>query len=421
MIWLYNIILLIAIIVSSPYWIVKLLFSSKWRAGFRQRLGFNLPRQSEPAIWLHAASVGEVKIAVALVQKIKQRRISLPVILSVITPAGFTQAQAQLAGQAVVVFAPLDLPFMVSRFIKIMNPAVLGIIETELWPNLITVAAKRRVKIILLNGRVSDKSYPAYQKYQFLFRALLQRLDYACVQTEEDQERFMALGLKEGLITVSSSVKYDLEVALEIPPETVREKFRLQSSAVVWVAGSTREGEETILLAAYQIIKKQVPGLKLVLAPRHLERVPEIEKLLTVNKITYSLSSKIQENNASFDCLVIDRMGELLKAYAIAEVVFVGGSLLDFGGQNILEPAALAKAVVFGPYMGNFKESAGYLLKQNAVIQVNNPEELIERVKFLLTHKEPARQMGILAQASLALKKGALVKNIEAMERLLAI
>lgn len=421
MIWLYNIILLIGIIASFPYWIVKLLFSGTWRTGFRQRLGFNLPRQLKPTIWLHAASVGEVKIAAALVKKIRQLRISLPVILSVITPAGLAQAKAQLAGQAEVVFAPLDLPFTVGRFIKRMNPAVLGIIETELWPNLITVAAKKRVKIILLNGRLSDKSYPVYQKYQLLFRTLLQRLDYACVQTEEDKERFMALGLNKGLITVSSSIKYDFEVELKIPAETIRKEFQLQSSDVVWVAGSTRAGEEAILLSAYQIIKEQVPGLKLVLAPRHLERVPEIERLLTENKIAYFLSSKIKENNASFECLVLDRMGELLKAYAIADVVFVGGSLLDFGGQNILEPAALAKAVVFGPYMGNFKESAGYLLKQNAVAQVKNLTELIERVEFLLTHKEPARQMGILAQQSLARKKGAVDKNIEAMERLLAV
>jgi 3-deoxy-D-manno-octulosonic-acid transferase len=380
-----------------------------------------VPQQSNPAIWLHAASVGEVKIAVALVKKISQQRISLPVIVSVITSAGLEQAKAQLASQAEVVFAPLDLPFTVRRFIKKINPKVLGIIETELWPNLITVAAKRRVKIILLNGRLSDKSYPAYQKYQLLFRTILQRLDYACVQTEEDKERFMALGLKEGLIAVSSSIKYDFEVELEISPETIRQEFRLQSSAVVWVAGSTRAGEEAILLKAYRIIKEQVPGLKLVLAPRHLGRVPEIEKLLTENKIAYCLSSTSKENSASFECLVIDKMGELLKAYSVAEVVFVGGSLVDFGGQNILEPAALAKPVVFGPYMGNFKESAGYLLKQNAVVQVKNLTELIERVEFLLTHQETARQMGILARQSLARKKGAVDKNIEAMERLLAV
>ncbi|MBI5554346.1 MAG: 3-deoxy-D-manno-octulosonic acid transferase [Elusimicrobia bacterium] len=421
MIWLYNIILLIAIVVSSPYWIVNLLFSGTWRTGFRQRLGFNLPLQLKPTIWLHAASVGEVKIAAALVKKIRQRRIPLPVIVSVITPAGFEQAKVQLAGRAEVVFAPLDLSFTVSRFIKKMNPAVLGIIETELWPNLIAVAAQRGVKIILLNGRLSDKSYPVYQKYQFLFRTLLQRLDYACVQTEEDKERFMTLGLREGLITVSSSIKYDFEVELAIPLETIRKEFQLQDSAVVWVAGSTRKGEEAILIEAYQIIKEQVPGLKLVLAPRHIERVREIEKLLTENKVTYFLTSKIKKNSASFECLVIDRRGELLKAYAIAEVVFVGGSLVDFGGQNILEPAALAKAVVFGPYMGNFKESAGDLLKQSAVVQVKNLTELIERVEFLLTHQESARQMGILAQQSLTRKKGAVDKNIEAMERLLAV
>lgn len=419
--FLYNLLLMIALIILSPYFLFRFVVDKKWRQGWRQRLGSNLPLQLKPTIWLHAASVGEVKIAAALVKKIKQLRISLPVIVSVITPAGFEQAKVQLAGRAEVIFAPLDLPFTVSRFIKRMNPDVLGIIETELWPNLIAVAAKRGVKIILLNGRLSDKSYPVYQKYQFLFRTLLQRLDYACVQTEEDKERFMSLGLNEGLITVSSSIKYDFEVELESPLETIRKEFRLQSPDVVWVAGSTRAGEEAILLEAYQIIKEQVPDLKLVLAPRHLERVPEIEKLLAANKIAYLLSSRIDENSTSFECLVIDRMGELLKAYAIAEVVFIGGSLLDFGGQNILEPAALAKAVVFGPYMGNFKESAGYLLKQNAVAQVKDLTELIERVEFLLTHKESARQMGILAQQSLARKKGALNKNIEAMEKLLAV
>lgn len=420
MIWLFNAILLIAIIISSPYWLLKLLFTGAWRPGLRQRLGFDLPAQSQPVIWLHAASVGEVKIAEALVKKLKERKEARPIIVSVITPTGFKQAKTSLAGLAEVVFAPLDLPFIVTKSINRLNPVLMGIIETELWPNLITAARKKGVKIILLNGRLSDRSYPTYRKFRLLFGEILHCLDHACVQTSEDQERFKALGMQEQLISITDNIKYDFEITPTAPVAAIRGEYLFGPGDLVWVAGSTRNGEESLLLKAFLDIRKKVPNLKLVLAPRHLERINEIKKLLRDNNIQFALYSRRSANPVS-DCLLIDRMGELLRAYNLADVVFIGGSLANFGGQNLLEPAALAKPIVCGPDMRNFKEITAYLLQHNAIIQVKTTAELTEKVGFLLTHPEAARLLGDRARESLIAKKGALDKNIAAMERLLVL
>ncbi|MDD5491561.1 MAG: 3-deoxy-D-manno-octulosonic acid transferase [bacterium] len=420
MIWLYNTVLLIAVLISSPYWLLKLLFSGAWRTGFWQRLGFDLPVQSKPVVWLHAASVGEVKIAAALVKKLQERKKACPIIVSVITPTGFKQAQTSLSGMAEVIFAPLDLPFIVTRSINRLNPVLLGIIETELWPNLITTARKKGVKIILLNGRLSDRSYPTYWKFKMLFGNIVRSLDHACVQTSEDRERFIALGMQEQLISITDNIKYDFEITPTAPAAAIRGEYLFGPGDLVWVAGSTRNGEESLLLKAFLDIRKKVPNLKLVLAPRHLERINEIRKLLRDNNIQFALYSQISANPV-YDCLLIDRMGELLRAYSIADVVFIGGSLANFGGQNLLEPAALAKPIVCGPDMRNFKEITAYLLQRNAVIQVKTPAELTEKVEFLLTHPEAARLLGDRARESLIAKKGALDKNIAAMERLLVL
>lgn len=420
MIWFYNIILLIAVLASSPYWLVKLLFSSTWRAGFRQRLGGGLPVQRQPVVWLHAASVGEIKIAEVLVKRLKQRTCPHPIVVSVITPTGFKQAKTRLHGLAEVVFAPLDLPFVVKPFLKKINPILLGVIETELWPNLITIARREKIKIILLNGRLSDRSYPAYQKFKMFFRAIISCFDYVCVQTEEDKIKFITLGFPQELLAVTSSVKYDFEIKLDYPAAAIRRRYSFAPDDLVWVAGSTRNGEEAMLIKAFRELKKTVPRLKLVLAPRHLERLTEIKKQLKEQAISFILSSQEHTGTLPFDCLLIDTMGELLPAYSIADVVFVGGSLVKYGGQNILEPVALAKPVICGPDMRNFKEITSYLLAQDAIIQVHNLVELIEKSEFLLTHQDTARQLGIKAQQSLIAKKGAVDKNVEAMERLLA-
>ncbi|MDD5259209.1 MAG: 3-deoxy-D-manno-octulosonic acid transferase [bacterium] len=383
-------------------------------------MGYDLPVQRQPVIWLHAASIGEVKIAAALVKKIRQLNEPKPIVVSIITPAGFRQAKTILSGQAEVIFAPLDLPFIVSRTVARINPALLGIIETELWPNLITAAWQKKVKIILLNGRLSDRSYPTYQRFKILFKKIISCFNYACVQTEEDKEKFTALGFPSELLAVSSSVKYDFEIKLDTPAASLRQRYSFTPEDLIWVAGSTRNGEEIILIEAWQAIREKVPNLKLILAPRHLHRLKEIKKLLAGQARPFALSSQVHTGTSSFDCLVVDTMGELLPAYSIADVVFVGGSLVKYGGQNILEPAALAKPVVCGQDMRNFKEITSYLLAQKAIIQVHNPAELVENIVFLLTHTEAARQMGIRAQQSLMAKKGAVDKNVEAIERLLA-
>jgi len=369
---------------------------------------------------MHAASVGEVRIAAGLVKAFKQKKPEQEFVLSVITATGLATANRELAGQATVLLAPLDAPGVVNRFIKSLRPQVLALVETELWPNLIATAAQQGVKLAIINGRLSDRNFPKYRKFRNLFRSVLTNINVACVQDETDRERFAELGVPPDRIQVCSSLKYDLStVNSPVPCGNYRE-FGLEETDLVWTAGSTRYGEEEILIQAFCNLKKEFPGLKLILAPRHLERLTEIEKLLTANKIKYVRKTTLPDSPKGFDCLLLDKMGELTQAYSVSTVVFVGGSLVNFGGQNIIEPAALSKPVLFGPYMSNFKETASFLLSEKAALQVDDAADLEKQLGSLLRDPVRASQLGENARAGLRKKQGALLKNMQALEGLLS-
>lgn len=417
--FLYNILLLLLLVFSTPYFLYKFLFFKKWRFGFKQRAGLGLPLPAKPVIWLHGASVGEVKIAVALIQILRQRQPVYQIYLSVITETGFLLARQLLTKDAVVIFAPLDLPFIVNKFITVLRPAVIGLIETELWPNLINAAAQNGVKLIVLNGRIGDKSFPAYKRFKKLFTPLLKKINLVSAQTEEDKKRFEELGLPAERIQVSSSIKYDLPVTVQINAVANYQEFNLRDTALVWTAGSIREGEEKPILEVFNALKKEFSGLKLVIAPRHLERIPKIKKLAETFHLKYVLKSELTYKKDDFECIILDKMGELMKAYRVATVVFVGGSLLNYGGQNILEPAGLAKPVTFGTFMNNFKDIADFLIAEKAVLQVKDTKDLQKQLSFLLANPAKAKELGESAKAALEKKRGALVENIKAIERLL--
>ena len=416
----YNLLLIVALIIASPYLLVRFAVDKKWRSGWRQRLGLEIPRPAKPSLWLHAASVGEVKIAAALSRALVKKYPDYTVVLSVVTLTGLNQARQELAGMVEVVLAPLDLPWIVDKFIRSLRPRLIGLVETELWPNLITRAAAQKVKMAVLNGRLSDRSYPRYKNFKGLFKQILPRLDLVCAQTETDAKRFRELGADPAAVRVCSSIKYDLVLTGKYDMAAMRREFSLPASAPVWTCGSTRNGEEEILLPVYAELKREFSDLKLILAPRHLERVAEISRLLEKNNILYMLKSKLGAEPKPYDCLLLDTMGELVKAYAAGTVVFVGGSLVNYGGQNILEPAMLGKPMAFGPSMNNFQEIAGQLIADDAARQVKDSGELLKQLHSWLLRPEEAQAIGDRSSQSAGKKRGAIDKNIGALEGLLS-
>lgn len=419
---IYTFMLTAALILGGPYFLFKALTLKKWRQGFWQRLGFFIPPTQFPYIWLHAASVGEVKIAVRLLRGLVLLFPNHHFVITVMTEAGFTTARKTVPEEITVLYAPLDVPFVVKRFLWKLKPTFLGLIETELWPHLIVRTHKSGAVVGILNGRISDKSFPRYRGWRGLFRTVLAAVDFACVQTDEDKSRFMELGLASEKIGVCSSIKYDLLFDRDAPTEDIQAEFGLAKESIVVTAGSTRDGEEELLLPVFEELRKKYPYLVSIIAPRHIERTDEIRKLLERNHVPYRLKTQPYSSPPlSSGYLILDQLGELWKAYAISTAVFVGGSLVDFGGQNILEPVSMGKPVVFGPYMENFKEIAQYLLEKNGAIQIRNTAELTVTLQRLLASPAERAALGKRGENSLAQKRGALQKNIAEIKKYVSI
>lgn len=420
---IYTFMMTAALVLGGPYFLFKLLISKKWRAGFSQRLGFGLPMLSHGSIWLQASSVGEVKIAARLIRDLELQYPQVNFVVTVMTRTGFVAASKVLSPKVMVLYAPLDFPPIVRKFLTNLRPVFLGLVETELWPHLIHYTHQRGSKIGILNGRVSDSSFPHYRRWRGLFQRVLADVDFACAQTELDKGRLRELGLDPQKIHVCSSIKYDLLFDREKRSGRIFTEFGLAPDALVWTAGSTRNGEEELLLKVYQELKKSYPQLVFIIAPRHLERVGEIKKLLGKKGIEYVLKTDISSAGkaVSSGCILLDQMGELWRAYSIATVVFVGGSLVAFGGQNILEPVSMGKPVVFGRYMENFKEISQYLLAKNGAIQISNTAELTVTLQRLLASPAERAALAKRGENSLERKRGALQKNIEEIKKYVSV
>jgi 3-deoxy-D-manno-octulosonic-acid transferase len=427
---LYNILTGILFLIGFPFLILYNLVQGKYSSRLVERLG-RYPLQLRPdssspgkgPIWVHAVSVGEIKAAVALTQKIKEHLPDVPILISTTTPAGRETAETLLGKDVPLIFFPLDFFPCVKRAVNFFRPRVFVALETELWPNFLFQAQKSGSSLILANGRISKRSYSRYKKIRWLLRPLLKQFKVLMVRDGEDAERLVSLGAERQTVQVIGNIKYDglVNQARDTMSIPIRQRLNLPEGKPVLVAGSTRSGEETILIDVYQQVKALFPQMMLILAPRHTERCPDIESLLRRQGISYQLYGRILSagETRQEDVILVDRIGDLFALYSLASFAFCGASLVPKGGQNILEPAAWGKVVFYGPYMEDFKDARRLLEKAGAGFMIRNREELKKKMVYFLEHPQEMEDRGRAGREVLKLQTGLTKKAAEIIAEVL--
>ena len=428
MYFLYSFLTLVVFVLVSPYFLYQAIRHNKYIGSLGQRLGYlpvSLNVDGEESIWIHAVSVGEALTARALAADLKERYPRLRLYLSTTTIAGQQVARRSLQHVDAVFYFPFDWAFIVRRTLNIVRPRVFVMMETEIWPNLLRLCRARGVKTILINGRISSRSYPRYRLIRPFFRRVLADVDRFCMQSDESARRIIELGADQAKVTVTGSLKFDsLEMPAVVshgkPRERVLRFFRLSPNRMVLVAGSTVRGEEPAVLKAFSRLKGASPSALAILAPRQPERFGEVERLAReAGFVTVRRSDLPIDTEPRADVVVLDTIGELAQLYQVATVVFVGGSLVDHGGHNILEPAVFGKPILFGPHMQNFKEIADAFVGNGAAVQVGSERELEQAMVSLATDPVRRARLGAAARALVEANRGAKDKTLAVIAELL--
>jgi 3-deoxy-D-manno-octulosonic-acid transferase len=427
----YGLIMLIFGVVLSPYLVYQAIRYKKYIGSLRQRMGylpvsFNL--DGEESIWIHAVSVGETLTVRALVADLKRRYPNLRIFLSTTTMTGQDVARRNVQDVDAVFYFPFDLAFAVRRTLRLVKPRLFVMMETEIWPNLLRQCKRMGVATVLVNGRISSRSYPRYRLARPFFRRVLADVDRFCMQTEESARRIVDIGADPARVVVTGSLKFDSFDKPGAPAvegrgqNRVLRYFRISSGRPVIVAGSTMPDEEQIVLQAFKRIKATVTNPLLVIAPRHPERFGQVAQLARDQAlVTVKRSDLPIDAEPRADVVVLDTIGELAQVYQIATAVFVGGSLVDTGGHNMLEPAIHGKPIVFGAYVHNFKEIADTFIAHDAAIQVASPRGLEEALLGLLTEPVRRARLGAAARGLVESNRGAKDKSLAIIAQLLPL
>jgi len=417
---LYSILLFVAMCFYFPFYYVKLRLMRGESLHFKERLGFGLPSvtHSKKSCWIHAVSVGEVLSLKNLILRLRERHPEWIIHFSSLTHSGFHVAKTKLSGVDNFFFIPLDFKCIVNRFFKKLQPDLFILAESEFWPNLLRGAKKHARASLLVNGRISQRSARRYKKFKFFVRRLLSNVDFFLVQTEREEEILMQMDVIRDKIEVGGNLKAEVELSLfrENELNAFRDSLNIKKTHYVVVAGSTHRGEEDQLLSSLVVARKEMENILLILAPRHLERVDEVDKLCTKHGLKCERRSTVEAGNL-WDVLILDTMGELAQFYALSDAAFIGGSLIPWGGQNLLEPAFYSKPIFFGPSMENFALLAQEFIGSGAARMIGEQADIIQI--FLPQDKEALYRMGLKAKETLESLRGAKDKTIKAIERLM--
>ncbi len=423
MLLVYNILVGFVFVFVLPYfvWRYKLAAFDKMALGIKQRLGFYVLEKGR-YILIHASSVGELKTITMFIEKLKKIFPEKKVLILTMTPYGYKYVlDKKIAAQ--VVFAPIDIPFCVEKLFLKVIPEMLILVESELWPNLIFSAKRKGAKIVSINARMSDKSFRRYLFIKEFMTEIFKKIDFICAREESDRNKFIALGYDEKKAVKTGNMKYDKSEIIPLKTIKTKKDFGFTDDDLVFVAGSTREQEEEIVINVYKKLAEEFSSITLIIAPRYPERCSEIEKILQKENISFIRKSQLSTLNSqlsTLNCLLLDTIGELTDAYSIGTVIFVGGSLFDgAGGHNMLEPAELGKPVIFGKFVKNFHESAELLILQNAAFQVKNEEEFFNKAKELLNNVKLRDAMGKSAKEVVISQRGATDINIKIISEIL--
>ena len=427
MIWLiYNAVFVVAFTLSLPYYILRMYRRGGYRRHFAQRLGrYDLVLRRKIAekrrIWVHAVSVGEVSVGLRFMDSWRRARPGAAFVLSTNTSTAYALAERSLNPDDVLVYFPVDFPPVLHVAIDVIQPQILVLTEGEWWPNLIRKVHARGIPIVLINGRMSERSFHGYRRLRVLFSRVMRMMDLLCVQSRGDADRLLALEADPARVHITGSAKYD---AAQIDPDSVGTVTEILLAAgmpvsdAFIVGGSTWPGEEAILLDIYTRFKSDQPGLRLILVPRHAERRDEVmaeirsRNLKVVQRSRMSGSAPVGEPP---DVLLVDTTGELRHFYAIASVIFMGKSLTYHGGQNIIEAAAYGKPIVVGPNNENFVDVVRDFLAADAILQVTDAEELSQKLRQLLSEASMRQAYGERASAVVGRNRGSLDRTLVLM------
>ncbi|MPY91150.1 MAG: 3-deoxy-D-manno-octulosonic acid transferase [Luteitalea sp.] len=427
---LYSALSFVAFVLATPYFAYRALRHGKYIRGISQRLGSlpeSLNADREPSIWIHAVSVGETLTVRPLVDGLRARYPHHKLFLSTTTRAGQEVARARLASLDGVFYFPFDWTGPVRRALDSVCPQLFVMMETELWPNLLRACRARGVRTVLVNGRLSARSHGRYRLVRPFFRHVLADVDLLLVQGQTSAQRFVSLGADPTRVIVTGSLKFDsLDWSAASSGDVARGRdrilryFRVPESRVVIMAASTLRGEELAALRAFRSVQAQVPDALLIVAPRHPERFDEVVQLVSQEGYRVVRRTELEiDREPAAGVIVLDTMGELARLYKIATVVFVGGSLVDGGGHNILEPALFAKPVLFGPHMRNFAEIADAFVRNGAGLQVRDGSHLATEVLQLAGDPVRRASLGAAARALVEANRGAKERTLEEIERVL--
>ncbi|MGD9345360.1 MAG: 3-deoxy-D-manno-octulosonic acid transferase [Candidatus Aminicenantes bacterium] len=385
---------------------------------FKERLGIGLPAKGKDgnSIWIHAVSVGEVLSLRKLVGEIKERHPEWFVYFSALTHSGFQMAHKEMTSVDQIFFVPLDFGPIVRKVFKKIQPDLFILAESEFWPNLLREARKQTKGVLLINGRISSRSSKRFAAFKYLMRKIFENIDFFLVQTERDKASLVNAGVKPDLIAVGGNLKAEIELPIfsDEALTDFKEKISISESKKVVVAGSTRKGEEEQLLSAFVRAKEQRTDIQLILAPRHVERAGEIAKLCEKMDVRAKRRTTVKPGDR-WDILILDTLGELAQFYALSDVSFVGGSLVPWGGQNLLEPAFYSKPIFFGPHMDNFAHLARSFLEADSA-KILREDEDIDKM-FLFEDEQALDLLGKRANNTLQALSGATERALILIEK----
>ncbi|MBI1178599.1 hypothetical protein GC207_14285 [bacterium] len=421
---LYNLLLTIGLILGSPFYMLKLWRRGNWKRGFRQRFGkFNAKvKQSitnRHVMWIHAVSVGEVNLVIRLIDEIEKRLPNLKLVVSTTTTTGMAELRRRVPAHVEKIYYPIDRKKWVQRALGTIHPEAIVLVEAEIWPNFLWRARQMGVPTFLINARISDKSYRGYKRWGSFFRGLFGNLSRACCPTESDAAKLREIGCRPDAVHVVGNLKFDTATAAgrhQLDTRALLDDLGVPADAPILLGGSTHDGEEVILAKTWLKLRKQFPNLFLILVPRHHERARDAGRAVRAAGVKIAFRTDMRRGRmpkGDVDCLMVNTTGELKAFYEVATVVFVGKTLTAKGGQNPIEPAAIGKAVVFGPNMQNFRGIVPEFLEAKAVRQVKSARDLEHAVADLLADPKQCVEMGARAKQVVERNVGAIARTVD--------
>ncbi len=408
LLFIYNFIFILLLIPAS---LVILIFSNK----YRKELFFKLPERfafwkpfnkTKKTVWIHCSSLGEVRAVEPIIDKLKD---DYAIVLTAITKTGRIYAE-KIKKTDYVSLLPLDLYPLMNKVFKTIKPDLFILVETELWASLLYAAEKNKVQVMTVNGRMSSGTFSAYKKMKFFWEPFVSLIGVILARSDEDAERFAHLSSGKPAVFVTGNIKYDRDFSANAK----RENFGFDSKNIIFTAGSTRDGEEQIIVDAYNELRAKHPDIAVFLAPRHIAKIAKVKEILKKNKVNYSLFSSHKDGEKfESNFILVDVFGKLQSIYSISDICFVGGSIVNKGGQNPIEPAAYGKPVLFGMHMDNFKSESETLVKYNGGIKVFDAKDIADKVNMMLSQKDLLLKTGQNALKAVESQKGAVEMTVQ--------